>query len=265
MDSRNISRNRMRRWIVWHSYFLLLALVLMLLQVHAQILRVAVPTENYPPFYYQQNGTVSGFSIEVLQAVAAEMALTLEWHHLPWNRMMQEVANGKADTITIFYKNPARESQFHFSSESYYSEPLVLLCRAPCQLQYEGQLNNLQQHIIAVVRGYSYGTKLDQLDFQRAAVVDSDNMLIKQILNGRLEAGIMSSIVARHALAAELQADKIQLLSPVLDYADIYFAFSKQSVVVTPELIKQFDAALRRYKQSAAYTALLRHYKLDNP
>jgi len=66
--------------------FLLLAL--MLLQVRAQVLRVAVPTENYPPFYYQKNGTVSGFSIEVLQAVAAEMALTLEWHHLPWNRMM---------------------------------------------------------------------------------------------------------------------------------------------------------------------------------
>jgi len=72
----------------------------------------------------------------------------------------------------------------------------VLLCRAPCQLQYDGQLNNLQ-HIIAVARGYSYGTKLDQLDFQRAAVVDSDNMLIKQILNGRLEAGIMSLKMVR--------------------------------------------------------------------
>ncbi|MDP2714802.1 ABC transporter substrate-binding protein [Rheinheimera sp.] len=262
MDSSTAYRHRRQRWIIRHSYFLLTGLLLMLFQLHAQVLRVVASAEDYPPFYYQQGETLSGFSVEVLQAVATELQLTLHWQRLPWNRMMQHVASGKADVISVFYKNPARASQFYFSNESYYREPLVLLCAQPCPVQYDGRLSSLEQQTIAVVRGYFYSMALEQLQFNRAEVVDSDTMLFKQLLNGRLQLGIASLVVAQHTLKTELENNKIQVLYPALDYGEIFFAFSKQSTV-TPAFVAKFDQALQHYKASAAYAALLQRYRLD--
>lgn len=262
MDSKVVYRQRLRRWIVWHSYFLLSGLLLMLFQLHAQALRVAISAEDYPPFYYQQGDTLSGFSVEVLQAVASELGLTLQWHRLPWSRVVQQVASGKADVITVLYKTGDRAAQFYYSEQSYLRDPIVLLCAQPCPPQFDGSLASLAQQPVAVVRGFSYGELLDQAEFSKVAVVESDPMLFKLLLNRRLQLGIASLITATHATELQHATDKVQVLHPPLDFVDIYFAFSKQSAV-TPELVSRFDRALGHYKSSAAYSALLQRYQLE--
>lgn len=263
MDS-NTARQRMRRWILWHSAFLLAGLLLMFCQLQAQALRVAISAEDYPPFYYQHGDTLSGLSVEVLQVVAAELGLTLQWQRLPWSRVVQHVASGKADVITVFYKTEPRQAQFYYSNESYLRDPIVLLCAEPCQLRYDGDLASLAQQPVAVVRDFSYGPRLDQAAFSKIAVVESDPMLFKLLLNRRLPQGIASLITVQHAAELQQAGDKIRVLQPPLDYVDIYFAFSKQSNI-TPQFVSQFDQALLRYKSSAAYSTLLQRYQLAYP
>lgn len=236
----------------------------MLCQLQAQVLRVAISADDYPPFYYQQGETLNGFSVEVLQHVVAELGLVLQWQRLPWSRVVQHVASGKADVITVFYKTEARAMQFYYSNESYLRDPIVLLCAQPCQVQYDGNLASVAQQPVAVVRDFSYGPLLDQAGFSRVAVVESDPMLFKLLSNRRLTLGIASLITARHASELQLEDGNVQVLYPALDNVDIYFAFSKQSSV-TPELVSLFDSALARYKHSAAYQDLLKRYQLEYP
>ena len=264
MDSVIACPHRIRRWLFWHRCFLQAGLLFMLFQLHAQALRVAISADDYPPFYYQQGDTLQGFSVEVLQAVATELGLSLQWQRLPWSRVVQHVASGKADVITVFYKTDARAEQFYYSSESYLRDPIVLLCAQPCQTAFDGNLASLAQQPVAVVRDFSYGPLLDRLEFSRAAVVDSDPMLFKQLIKQRLQLGIASLITVRHAPELKQAADKVQVLYPVLDYVDIYFAFSRQSTV-TPELVGRFDQALQRYKKTDAYAAALGRYHLRQP
>ena len=174
---------------------------------------------------------------------------------------MQHVASGKADVITVFYKTDARAEQFYYSDEPYLRDPIVLLCAQPCQTAFDGNLASLTQQPVAVVRDFSYGPLLDRLEFSRAAVVDSDPMLFKQLIKQRLQLGIASLITVRHAPELKQAADKVQILYPVLDYVDIYFAFSRQSTI-TPELVGRFDHVLRRYKKTDAYAVLLKRYQL---
>ena len=86
-------------------------------------------------------------------------------------------------------------------------------------------------------------------------------MLFKLLLNRRLPQGIASLTTVQHSAELQWAKDKIKVLHPPLDYVDIYFAFSRQSAT-TPEFVAKFDQALRRYKSSAAYTALLQRYQL---
>ncbi|MEO3878078.1 substrate-binding periplasmic protein [Rheinheimera fenheensis] len=261
MDSAIACPQPIWRWLFWHRCFLLAGLLLMLFQLHAQALRVAVSADDYPPFYYQQGETLQGFSVDILQAVATDLGLSVQWQRLPWSRVVQHVASGKADVITVFYKTDARAEQFYFSTESYLRDPIVLLCATPCQTQFDGDLAKLSQQPVAVVRDFSYGPLIDRLEFSRAAVVDSDPMLFKQLIKRRLQLGIASLITVRHAPELKQTDAQVQVLYPVLDYVDIYFAFSRQSSV-TPELVHRFDQALQRYKKSDAYAALLSRYQL---
>ncbi|MCB5213602.1 transporter substrate-binding domain-containing protein [Rheinheimera aquimaris] len=260
MDSYT-ARQRIRRWLLWHSAFLLIGLMLMLCQLQAQALRVAISAEDYPPFYYQQAGKLTGLSVDILQVVASELGLTIQWQRLPWSRVVQHVASGKADVITVFYKTDARALQFYYSNESYLRDAIVLLCAEPCQLNFDGDLASLAQQPVAVVRDFSYGPRLDQAAFSKIAVAESDPMLFKLLLNRRLPQGIASLTTVLHSAELKWAKDKIKVLHPPLDYVDIYFAFSKQSAT-TPEFVAKFDQALRRYKSSAAYTALLQRYQL---
>lgn len=263
MDSVMTYTQRLRRGLFWHRCVLLAGLMLMFFQLHAQVLRVAISTEDNPPFYFYKDNKLQGFSAEVLQAVATELGLTLQWQRLPWSRVVQHVASGKADIITVFYKTDTRAEQFYYSSESYLRDPIVLLCAQPCQTRFDGNLANLTPQPVAVVRDFSYGPLVDRLEFSRAAVVDSDPMLFKQLIKRRLQLGIASLITLRHAPELKQANDKIQVLYPVLDYVGIYFAFSRQSTI-TPELINRFDQALLRYKASEAYATLLDRYQLSD-
>jgi polar amino acid transport system substrate-binding protein len=262
MDQKCAARQRLRRRVVMHSALLLAGMLLMLYQLHAQTLRVAVSDEDSPPFYFQSGETFDGFSVEVLHAVATQLNVTLQWQRLPWSRLMHHVSSGKADVILVFYKTDVRLQDFYYSSESYLRDPIVLLCAQPCKVAYDGSLQSIQHLPIAVVRGFSYGPLLDSSVFNRATEVASDPLLFKLLLSNRLQLGMASAINARHAPQLQHAEDRVQLLLPPLDYVDIYFAFSKRSAV-TADFVYQFDQALRQYKASAAYQQLLQRYQLD--
>ena len=251
-----------QRAIKLHCLFLLSCLLFMFFHLQAQVLRVAIPDEDSPPYYYVIDNDLTGFSVETLQSIAAELKIKLEWQRLPWSRVLNHVETGRADLIPVFYKTPGRMQLFDFSDESYVTEPIVLLCTNPCPLQFDGTLASLGNEPVATVRHYSYGTVLDEMALPRVDVVESDPMLFRMLLAKRVRLIMASANTIAHSTLIKQASSEVVLLQPALDKVDVYFAYSKQPEF-SPERRQQINQALAKFKRGEQYRKLLSKYQLQ--
>ncbi len=79
-------------------------------RVNAQTLKVV--TEEFPPYNFTQNGKITGFSTEVVQALLREVDIQAEFQSLPWARAYEIAQN--ADNVLIYSvgRTPQREKLF---------------------------------------------------------------------------------------------------------------------------------------------------------
>ena len=81
-------------------------------QARAQTLSAL--TESLPPLNYEINGTVTGFSSDLLDLMAAEAGITVNKQLLPWARAMSMVSRQNNTLIYSLVRTPERESQFQW-------------------------------------------------------------------------------------------------------------------------------------------------------
>ena len=62
----------------------------------------------YPPFEYVEGGRMTGFNVELLQAVAEAAHLDIRIELGPWDLVRREFAEGKIDGLTGFYQTAER-------------------------------------------------------------------------------------------------------------------------------------------------------------
>ncbi len=245
-----------------HCLLLSGCLLFMFFHLHAQVLRVAIPDEDYPPYYYVLDDSLTGFSVETLYSIALELDVQLEFQRLPWSRVVNHVETGKADVIPVFYKTPLRMQRFEFSDESYFVDPIVLLCANPCPFQFDGTLASLGSEPVATVRHFSYGSALDQMSFARVDVVESDHMLFRMLLGKRVRLAMASAHTIAHSVLLQQAAGEVTMLQPALDLVEVYFAFGKQQGLPAAQR-QQFNKALSRFKRGERYQQLLSKYQLQ--
>lgn len=70
---------------------------------------------DYPPFVMIQDGVVTGFSVELLQAAANVMGMTVEFDHRYWDEILQGMRAGEFDVIPIVARDPSRAEFMDFS------------------------------------------------------------------------------------------------------------------------------------------------------
>ncbi|WP_171907621.1 substrate-binding periplasmic protein [Alkalimonas amylolytica] len=228
-------------------------------------LRVAIAAEDYPPFYYQNTqGEMDGFSVRVLLAVSQQLALSVRWQRLPWKRLMHHVQEGRADLVLVMYHTDSRAEQFLFSDVSYLQDAIVLLCHRPCDTEFDGDEHALAMKEVALVRGFSYGEVLDALPLNALTMVESDTMLLHLLAHGRLKLGIASYLTVSRSALMQQQNPPFEILQPFLAAVDIYFAFSRRSLLSSAQ-IQAFNQALVDFVQSPEYRALRTEYQLDLP
>ena len=71
--------------------------------------------ENYPPFEFMDAGTPSGFTVELLRAVARVMNFDLEIRLLPWGEARHLLETGAVDGLTGYAYSAQREELADFS------------------------------------------------------------------------------------------------------------------------------------------------------
>lgn len=220
---------------------------------------------SYPPLeMIEEDGRLKGLHIAMLRHVAAKLDIELEFVSLPWARAIKYFSEGKVDAITYFGYTKEREKYSYYEVGNVLSNTrwvFLALEERKDEFSFDISLAGLQDLIVGVQHGYSYGKYLDGINnFTRDVVLselDIENMLRKkrhdlslmsyQEFMGFKEKGGFKGIVP---------------LSPGINADPQYIAFSRvrDKDQRLEKLAAAFGQELLSFKDSAEYQTLLNTY-----
>lgn len=197
---------------------------------------LTMQAQHFPPrFIKAEDGSWSGYNIELFQALAKELGCSSQFLETPWGRSMQLLANGALDAMSNVSYNEQR-AQFAYFIGPHQQEQVQLvtnLVPAPTKTSLTDLVNG--QNLIAAMQGIYYGADFEQaLDAapafqQRLVFVTINQQKLDLFLSGRVQ----------YMLEDQINLQQLylnQILDPTLHPAlftvyenPVFFAFSKHS------------------------------------
>lgn len=219
---------------------------------------------NYFPFEYVENGKLTGIHIDLIQAVANELGLTVSFESLPWSRGLFDFKQGKFDAMSHVSHTEEREKFAHFLDGNIISSvktyPIILSHRRN-EIAFNGNLTSLIPYTIAVGRDYKYGDPFDTASYlSKYEIPTPSQEVLTKLLNLERVDVIIGS--RRNLLQVHSEQEVNELYhvfeQPVAS-DNSYLVFSKVRNKLA--IAKKFAIALDHYKSSQAYKDLLQNYK----
>jgi len=221
------------------------------------VITIGVST-GYPPYYFEENGELTGLCVEVVNGVAKEINLGVTYKAYPWKRMLSSARNGHVDAIMPLFRTEEREKFLFFDGLGIASETVHFFSRKESSAVYDGNFENFAAHRIGVVTNYSYGEKFDQFEGFDKKFTLNDKHLVEMFKHKRFDIGLGNKYVTLFYAQQEGIGGDIKFLDPPVTDALLYIGFTKMPN--HEELAKQFADALGRFKQTDSYSAIMQKY-----
>ncbi len=107
---------------------------------------LSVVTLHYPPYAYDENGEVKGFSVDLLKEVFHRMDIPMQIKVLPWKRALKMVKNGRADAVLLAFKTEEREKYADYPDEIFITEPTSFFVMKDSGITWNGELSPLTKY-----------------------------------------------------------------------------------------------------------------------
>jgi polar amino acid transport system substrate-binding protein len=115
-----------------------------------------VTETDFPPFnYYDEDGQLAGFNIDLARAICRELEVTCEINALDWSNLVPAVHNGEADAIIASMSINSRTLEQVDFSARYYATPARFVARVTGDA-YELTKDGLDGVKIGVVKGTAH-------------------------------------------------------------------------------------------------------------
>jgi polar amino acid transport system substrate-binding protein len=118
-------------------------------------LRVLTETD-YPPFnYYDEEGQLTGFNVDLVRAICRELAVACEINSADWNTLIPSLKDNEADAVVASVAITAKALNEVDFTQRYYSTPARFAARAGSDIG-EISVEALKDRKIAVVQGSAH-------------------------------------------------------------------------------------------------------------
>lgn len=241
---------------------LLLLAAIFLSNVVAASESVKLVTFEYPPYQYTEQGKVTGIVADIVNEAFKRMGMSTGINANAWPRSLGMVKDGKADAIFTAYKNDERVKFLDYSKTVLMPQEVVLFVRSDSDIAFSGNLTELKDARIGVVRGISYGSVFDGAAeegmFSNLQQTTDINQNAKKFINGRFDVFI-SNKYSGLALFKEMNVlDKVKVLDVPVQSVPSYIAFSKAKGLSS--LRDKFDTVLTDMISDGTYDKLVDKY-----
>lgn len=229
--------------------------------------RLTMGWDPWPPFHYTGfGGELTGFDIELLQAMAADVGCELEFERDSWAALLAKVRDGGISLVTGATMTEARQAFAHFSAPVR-EEEFALFVRTGEARQWSGaSLRALveQGMRLGVTDAYVYGDAvqevLDDPAHSRQVIRSRfGEANIGRLLDGEIDA-IVEDVFAAATMIRRLGFEGAISRHPISlgSGGEVRIMYSKAAV--PEELVARLDQSLARLRESGEYAALKGRY-----
>ncbi len=210
--------------------------------------KISITTLDWAPYIGETicgQGWVQQLTIALLSSLGYEIKSTF----LPWARAVATVESGDTDLLyPEYYIEPSAPSDVYAGtkrlehlalSKKFPGGPLAFMKRKGEKDGFKGNLLNLKNEKIGVVRGYQnspeFDAYMDSGFFNISEAVD-DLMNVKKLIGNRTnmiigDPAVIVFSISSSSLSADEKSDmlgKIEVVQPVILYNPLYFAVSRK-------------------------------------
>jgi len=213
---------------------------------------------GYPPYYFLENGVLTGACVEIVSLTARTLGLTVIFKQYPWKRMLHSGKTGRVDAVMPLFKTTERETFLIFPETALALEENHFFTRRAAPVRFTGRLTDIAPHPVGVVTGYSYGNAFDTATYLQKIITKNDLNLMQMFKYRRFAAGVGNRHVVRYFADKAGGIHDLVFLEPPLTRAPLYIAFSRQKGHT--QLTAEFAQVLRDFKTTPSYRDILKQY-----
>ncbi|MFJ5716042.1 transporter substrate-binding domain-containing protein [Neobacillus sp. NPDC093127] len=204
---------------------------------------------EFKPFSYLNDDlSMTGFDVEVGNAVGKELGLEPIQKRMKFKGLIEGIKTGRADAAVASHTiNTARAKQVSFSTPYYYSGPQIFT-RPDSNIK---TVEDLKGKEVAVAKGSTYADTAKKYT-SNLKMYDSDITALKALSIGRHDAVITDFVTGKSAKKEGFKIEGQQLIER-----------SEQAIVVpkdNPELLKRINDALHRLRDNGTLTRISKKY-----
>lgn len=260
-----MSKNAVRQWVFSGVVTCILFVGVAAAETPSRLTACATST---PPFVLgEKNRAVGGFSVELLQTLAAAMKRELDVSEVPWARCLNEVKAGRVDIAIDAYDDAERRRLYHYSEPYYTLTPQVFYStRFGAKAEAVRSAGGLAKLTGCGVNEYTYDHyDLDANLLDRGA---TDNLqMMKKLLAGRCDYAIEElEVIIGHRQTNKNWPDEAELRSFQPQWArgpKLHFLVGKKHQHAA-QLIPQLNAGIASAIKSGEVTRLRAKYRIES-
>ncbi|RIW37726.1 amino acid ABC transporter substrate-binding protein [Bacillus salacetis] len=198
------------------------------------------------------DGTMTGFDIDVAEAVAEEMGMEPEQKKFKFSGIVEGVQSGRFDAAVASHTiTEERAEKVAFSTPYYYSGPQIFV-RPDSTVE---TLEDLEGMEIAVSKGSTYADTASEVTDEIQSY-DSDVVALEALSKGKHDAVITDFVTGKEAINAGLELEARELLGR-----------SEQAIAVAKdneELLKKINEALDTLRENGTLAEISEEYFGDD-
>jgi polar amino acid transport system substrate-binding protein len=212
---------------------------------------IRLSTEGtFPPFNFFKGKDLTGFEVEVANAVVGELELKPEWKTFNFDSLLIGLAQDRSDLVVSSHGITAERAKVVDFLDPHYCTGGVIVTKEGVPTTFEGIKNKK----VVVQVGTTYLGWLESNGLKNAKTFPKDTDALQNLLMGRADVWVTDKFVALDAIKANPKAKLI--LGDMVFEEKIAMAVSKGNT----ELRAALNAALATILKDGRYKALSEKY-----
>ncbi len=222
----------------------LIATPFLLAQPPTPVLVVGID-ENYPPYEFTENGTPTGFNVDLVNAVATEIGYKVEFVAAPWTDVREMLANGEIDILAGMFQSEQRDIFIDFSTP-YLAVTNAVFVREDSDIT---EIDQIQDKEILVERGDLLHEWLLEQGISRTIIpVANTTEALTLLASGQYDCAVLSKYQGLY-LINQLSIHNLKSLDEPIVISQYCFAAKEGS----QELLAHLNEGLAIVRESGEY------------
>lgn len=200
-----------------------------------------------PPYQYlNDNGIYKGFSVDIMNAVAIEMGLDIEFKPMPWYQLQSSIQKSEIDVILGMANSPYLESICQLS------DPYINISNA-IFVRYDNNhivnLEDLSYVRVAVQKDNCPQEVLNHVDPESLIFVENQQQGILLLMMDKADVFVGDKLIGLYTIQKWKQTNFIKIVGEPIHEMGYSFAVKPED----QEYIELFDIGLNNIKKNGIY------------